>query len=627
MKRLAAILLLCPALAGAYVISATLEYSVDDSVNFHLNGRPLLLKSEPHPFDYAVLSTSDGSLPLGWFNMNGENVLAAENLDMEGGVMLMSYRLSVQHSGGDAVVVWSEAENTRFLHLEPGQAAPPRWTLPDFDDKAWGPAVETRAEGEFVGRASLFDPAFDGLLGQKGRVPMLSHQFSAGSTGGQRNLFRSRFQFPNRMDRPQLLMNPPTARRGDKVALRVLPGRDTADLGDFGLFVLIPQGLKVHSTPSEASYDAAKSMLSWQFRKDMVKAGMLTLTAGAVLKAPFWSRPEKVLGGKKPGKPVLKLNIPDALYQDGARMAPDTQAWFQMAPPPHQDGPQAPRILGVIFHSQILPKGWDGIRRREVDKVLFNYSVDGRMQGALKQPVNIIKASNLHYWVDGYYDASADRAWTWGDLARLKVAIQASPVGKPDPGLMASLWVNVRTWEPVSVAPVFYATVEEAACRELALRAGTWRLGSQPLGSDPLLLKVNPGLCAPLPTPTPAPTLTPPARPQPTSTPSGPALLSEQPGLGCLDSAPKPFKRGGAFVYFCLKRPAAVRLNVYEASSGRRLRSLDAGEFRAAPKHELFFNGLDDAGAPLRPGSYLLEVEAVHAGRREIRQERVEKAR
>src|SRR6185503_15065951 len=197
--------------ARAYIISATLEYSVDDAAGFYLNGYTLLLKSDPHPFDYAVLSTTDGSLPLKYFNQNGANVLAAENLDMEGGAILLSYRLTVKHSSGDAVVVWSTAENTRFLHLEPGQAAPARWMQPDFDDQAWGSAVETRAENEFVARPRLPDPAFEGGLGQAGYVPFLSHQPSAASTGGQKNLFRSRFQFPNKLDRARLLIQPLSA--------------------------------------------------------------------------------------------------------------------------------------------------------------------------------------------------------------------------------------------------------------------------------------------------------------------------------------------------------------------------------------------------------------------------------
>ena len=96
--------------AQAYVTSATLEYSVDDHARIYLNGKVVAEEAGYHYPDYAVLSTSDGSLPLQYFTLNGENVLAIENMDSTGGAISSSYRLTVRHSSGDPVVVWSEPE-------------------------------------------------------------------------------------------------------------------------------------------------------------------------------------------------------------------------------------------------------------------------------------------------------------------------------------------------------------------------------------------------------------------------------------------------------------------------------------------------------------------------------------
>src|SRR5580700_2759258 len=100
--------------AFAYVTSATLEYFGDDKCGFYLNGH-LLLTPENCPYMsnwWGCISTSDGTLPLEYFNNNGDNLLAAANYDLFGDRMYMGYRLTVHHSSGDPVVVWGIPDQT-----------------------------------------------------------------------------------------------------------------------------------------------------------------------------------------------------------------------------------------------------------------------------------------------------------------------------------------------------------------------------------------------------------------------------------------------------------------------------------------------------------------------------------
>src|SRR5688572_25207310 len=108
----------------AYITSAMLEYCADDEVAIYLNGSELMRRSEFGPFDYQVITTADGSLPLELFRENQENVLGVENFDTEAGAINVSYRLTVYHSDGDPVVIWSVPEQSRFLHLSKEEKSP-----------------------------------------------------------------------------------------------------------------------------------------------------------------------------------------------------------------------------------------------------------------------------------------------------------------------------------------------------------------------------------------------------------------------------------------------------------------------------------------------------------------------
>src|SRR5271170_2766693 len=94
--------------ARAYVTSATLEYNVDHFARIYLNGRVISDNTGQHYPDYAVLSTSDGTLPLDAFVPNGDNLLAIEDIDTDSATshLNVSYRLTVHHSNGDPVVIW-----------------------------------------------------------------------------------------------------------------------------------------------------------------------------------------------------------------------------------------------------------------------------------------------------------------------------------------------------------------------------------------------------------------------------------------------------------------------------------------------------------------------------------------
>ncbi len=617
---LALLALALPWAAGAYVTSATLEYSSDDEVGFWLNGRPLMAKSDFVWADFAVLSTSDGTLPLWLFNMNGDNVLAVKNYDTEGGHMGVAYRLTVHHSSGDPVVVWSEPGASKFLHLSPSQKDPQGWEKPEFDDSGWDTAMEGNIskDSQWVRWDCLRDPQF-GFLGSDGCVPFVVHVASARSNGHDHNLIRSHFKFPNVPAKVRVIANPPKAAKGQAVSFKLIPGKDATYLERFQLFARVPQGLRVTSLSKGGYLDAKTNAVFWDYTKDETGVRYLTLNARSVLMADGWAQPQKVLGPPKAGKVRRQLNTPKVLFEDGAKFGPGNPGWFKTDPLPVL----APgcEITGVIIHSQLRLEGTDGIRINETDPVFMNYSVDGSMKGMLKEDVQVSHSSGGFYWIDGYHDASEDRKWSWADLANLRVKFEAKQRRLKNTNRMASLSVVVRYFQPNGIAPYFYAAVDEAQCKNVNLVAGIRQTGYPAVGSDPVPVVLNDGLCPPTPVPTstPYPTSTPALviapTPEPTKAPQAPK--EEAPSmaagakltLGCLENAPEPFKRGGTFVWFCVDKPSDVTLIVYKVSGGAPLRTLDAGNFRPG-KSQLFFNGLDDQGKALPPGQYLYEVRA-----------------
>jgi hypothetical protein len=595
----------------AYVKSAILEYSCDDQAAFWLNGKQVMARSDYNFADYAVLSTSDGTLPLDVFNMNGDNLLAVENFDTEAGHMGISYRLTVHHSSGDPVVIWSEPGNTRFLHLKATEKDPEGWAKPDFDDGGWGQATEGSI-GDFSDWFKwycLTDPAF-GFLGV-GCVPFLAHMPSARASARDHNLMRSHFKFPNTPAKVQILSSAPSAARGQKVSFRLVPGPDAAYEKDFQLFARVPKGMKVESVSKGGYFDPKSAAIFWNFSS--ADPQFVTLNARTVISAGGWARPEKVLGPPKPGKVRRQLNTPQVIFDDGAKFVPSKPGWFAMDAPPAP--PAGSKIVGVIFHSQIRLEGVDTVKVDETNPILFNYSTDGTLNGALKNDVVVSRGTTGAYWIDGYYDASADRNWTWPDLNNLRVKFEGRQRRLPRTNRMASVSAIVRFFEPGKISPYFFTVVDADQCAKASVAGGIRKAGAAAVGSEPVTVALNERLCAPtpVPTPTPIPTATPRVMVAPTPEPTksrGVEMSSKfDIKLGCLNNSPQPFKRVGTYVYFCIKAPATIQFSVFD-SGGKQIRSFDAGSFPPGENNQLFFNGLDDAGNALKPGDYLYTIRA-----------------
>jgi hypothetical protein len=604
----------------AYVTSAILEFSADDEVAFFLNGSPLGGRSEFGPFDFQVLSTADGTLPLELFRANEENTLGVENFDTEAGNMLVAYRLTVYHSDGDPVVIWSVPEQSKFLHLAKEEKSPLGWTEPNFDDSKWTQAIGVNKTGNWIDFPRLEDAAFANLLGV-GYVPQLVHQHDAMCRGGDHNLFRSKFRFPNNPAKVEILLNPPKAVYGQPVSVRLIPGPDTTEISQFNMLAWLPNNLQLVNYSPGAQYDSALRRISWKTSNRDMHLGYEKMYAEKVISGGGWGAPEKVLGPPKAGKARHAHNVPGPLYEDGSNMAQGLEAWFKMAAPKVDFTRGIPKIQGVIFRTQMKMGGRTAQQHLETDKVMFNYSVDGRTKGVLKNDVNVARTTGEFPWIDGYYHASEDRKWTWDELKNLRVMYKAVQVSNRDKNLMANITCIVRYYYPNLVAPWFQAKVLEKNCAEIQIKTGVFRFGSNMTSSDPLTVAVNQDKCAPTPVPTAIPTPVPIAiiKPQPTSTPApkgAPAVASS--GLACLSVSPDPMDYGGAFISFCLKSGAKVSVTIY-TETGQGKRRIAATEFRAADLNQIFFNGLDDNNVLLVPGRYLCELRAEKEGHFETR--------
>lgn len=218
----------------AYVTSAVLEFLVDDTVAFFLNGSMVLERSRAEAFSYQVLSTADGNLPLELFREQGENVLAAANYNPVGGHMGLAFRLTVHQSDGDPVRVWSDPSQTRLLHLKEGDPEPAGWQQLDFDDGAWPQGLGVRLVDTYTRHPTLEEPSLAGFFGG-GFVPFLTHQSNARGNSTDRNLIRSRFRFPVKASKVQVKAQPEGAAQGQAVQVQLVPGPDLAMVPQFNV--------------------------------------------------------------------------------------------------------------------------------------------------------------------------------------------------------------------------------------------------------------------------------------------------------------------------------------------------------------------------------------------------------
>jgi hypothetical protein len=609
---LALVLCLAPLRLPAYVISATLEYSVDEIASFYLNGHAVALNTPDHYPDYAVLSTTDGTLPLKYFNPNGDNLLAVSDFVRRGGGdIAISYRLTVHHSNGDPVVVWSVPQGTKLLHLSAGQPQPAGWTMPGFDDSTWPQAVKMVYGTAWYTYPEIPDPAFGGAFGFQGVVPHLSFSSSGAANSGDVDLFRNHFSFPYSASKTRIYINPPAASQGQAVAVRILPGRDAADVGAFSMYADLPKGLQLVSAPKASSFDRQSNRVAWSYPGAEASVRYIPLGADRVIDAGGWTNPEKVLGGFKPTyHPTgwYHKGIPEDLYQDGATFYPGSEGIFGLSQPDPAVVAAYPEILGVIFHGQMMAGGQNTATVKDVDDFMFNYSVTPDGTKVLKHGVWVSRVSNANAWFDGYYDASTDIPWTWADVQNLRVYMEAETRRNPDKNRVASMWAVVRCYRPQDMAPVFYARVADTNCEILHVNAGLYSRKFGTASSDGVDLPVNQGIC---PTPTAIPTVSVYFAAQPVASPTpGPGLKSgsEILGLGCLASAPEPFNYAGVFMQFCLKKPAQIKVRIFD-SSNNLVREFDGGNFGAGDG-QIFFNAQDASQKPLLPGPYTYQLNA-----------------
>lgn len=528
--------------AKAYVTSATLEFNVDHYARIYLNGHLINGDTGQHYPDYAVLSTSDGTLPLEAFVPNGDNLLAIEDIDLDSSTshLNVSYRLTVHHSSGDPVVIWGLPEETKLLHLSQGQKEPAGWFNPKFDDSKWQQGVKMVYGNNWYTDPELPDPAF-GIFGFQGVVPHISYIATGAANPDDMDLCRNHFTFPYSPAKTRLFVNPATARAGQAVAMRLMPGPDAADIGPFMLYADLPQGLDLMSAPGASIFDREKRRVGWNYPSASASVRFLTLTAETVLSSGGWDQPEKVLGGPKPNHPSgwYHPNIPDNLYLDSAAFFPGMQAIFKMQEPDPVTVQHYPVILGVIFHGQMLSGGTNTGTTKDVDDVLLNYSVASDSSPALKKSVWISRVASSNAWYDGYYDATEDRHWTWADIQNLKVIYDANTRRTPDKNRVASSWVVVKCFRPQDTAPVFYARVSEPTCKKLEIQAGIYSSRFTAASTDPVLLPVNQQYC---PTPTAIPTvaITIAAEKQATPIVAGLKPGLEVLGLSCMSSSLNP---------------------------------------------------------------------------------------
>ncbi len=107
--------------------------------------------------------------------------------------------------------------------------------------------------------------------------------------------------------------------------------------------------------------------------------------------------------------------------------------------------------------------------------------------------------------------------------------------------------------------------------------------------------------------PTTRPTIVPTNVPAPSPGPSIAAGTARH-GLGCLRSSPEPFGEGGAYVFFCIKREAAVRIMVYDAKGAK----VFEGKYHdySPGTHQISFLARDNDGKPIKSGLYHYRLEA-----------------
>jgi hypothetical protein len=490
------------ALSYAQIVSASLEYSSTAPVKIFINGIEIKNpeSADEHLTDFALISSVDGSLPLGAFKYGQPNVLAfaQKNLMRHPSeiYMLLSYCLTLRYANGELVHVTGKPENGKCLFVPQSQTVPSTWVQASFDDAQWKRPQRVGLEGAGFALAELPDPAGAGVL------PFLARDFTGHGQMGDNLYFRQVFSLPSRPGAVRIYPYQAAPKRGDKPAFALIPDRACASLGNLEISLALPQGLEPLASPT-TRWEAAGRKLTWDFASP---AKFTALNLASVVDNQGFESPQVALGPWRANRAFANKRMLGEDYWHSTAINSGTSAWYKMSAPAFTDGPTAPVILGVVFQSQLVPGGRKGALSGEgVDDILLNYSVDGSQQGSLKQDANLSRyggpvgiqvgrgaSSSIDCWINGYYVADTDRNWTWKDLANLKVHLRSVQHGQKHRSQLLSCIASVRYYQPADIAPRFYTQVTEATRKTLHLAAAVRSLQGNGDAVGSLDLNVNP---------------------------------------------------------------------------------------------------------------------------------------
>lgn len=427
-------------MASGYIVTADLECCGDDHCQFYINGT--LGGQTGWNFDQMInYSTADGTLDLNDFLPGVQNLIACDNPPNTGGPQCITFRLTVRYSDGTTDVVWSNPDATsKFFHVQWPLPVPVGWMNPGFNDSAWTTPFDITYEdsGYYVMPDASNVPY--------GYVPWLSNsQPFAPDPPGSQNLYRNYFSFPGSGINLAKSASVSSVMTGGQVDYTLAIGTLNDTVSTITVYDTVPAGTVYvpGSVTGGGTYNPVTNMLSWTYNlTGQVTFNYSNQYISSVISAPGWTSPASAVG------------VTQGAF--GTMFTPGNTGWFQVAAPNVANQNQY-IIAGVIFHNTVESLGLDGL----IDPLYFNYSADGTNNGFLTNPPNIMRETTELNSLDGYYDATADRHWTWQDLNNLRVEYYNSVSGVADASSLDGLDVIVKYYQS-SVPPFGYSVVVTA---------------------------------------------------------------------------------------------------------------------------------------------------------------------
>ncbi len=435
-------LLLLPSLASAYIVTADLEIYGDDHAQFYINGN--LGGQTGWDFDQPTnYSTADGTLDLNWFLPgNPLNLLAADNPPNTSGPQNLSYRLTVHYSDGTTAVAWSDPTTAKFIYIQWPLTPPPGWMNPGFNDSGWSAPFDftpNDGSGQYYPMPDPSNVPWD-------YVPILSNSATTQpNPSGSQNLYRTYFNFPGSGINLSKSSNVTETATGQTLNYTLNIGTLNDTTSTITVYDTVPAGTTyvAGSANNGGTYNAGDNMVTWNFNlTGQVNFQYAYSDISSVISAPGWTSPASAVG--------LTTGAFGASFPSGV----GNTGWFQVAPF-NVVNPNQYIIAGVIFHSTVEDKGSSGV----INPIMFNYSVDGTDNPYLAQGVDVERETFQNTSVDGYYDATADRSWTWADLNNLRVSYYddiTAPAG--DTMSLDGLEVVIKYYLP-SVVPFGFSAL------------------------------------------------------------------------------------------------------------------------------------------------------------------------